>query len=302
MNKKSQIIVLLSSVALVICLALFLIWIGVLIHDEVIIPNSEEDTYNELRNAVKETEYTSKMTETIQSEIDIEKDNPSLVVISNDNDEEIFPSDSYNSTDSNYMQPNTDNPHKTEIITINENTLKEINKDIVGWITIPDTPIDYPIMQTDNNNDYYLYHNYKGEATKFGSIVMDFQCNKDSENLILYGHNMMAGNMFAYIKKYEQFYTFQANPYIYINIFGENRIYQVFSVFRTATEGEGSFYYCRPDFDILSEYKNFIYKMSSMSLYETGVSVSENDEIICLSTCTAAYGNLRTVVAAKRIQ
>lgn len=298
MNKKSQMVAILSAIALVICVSLFLVWLGILIHDEVIIPNSEEEAYNELRNAVKETEYTSEMTEPIQSEVAIETDNSSFVVISNDSNEINITSDSNNTS----IQTNTDKSYKTEVISINENDLKEINNDIVGWITIPDTPIDYPIMQTDNNNDYYLYHNYKGEETKFGSIVMDFQCNKDSENLILYGHNMMAGNMFAYIKKYEQIYTFQNNPYIYINIFGENRVYQIFSVFRTATEGEGSFYYCRPDFDITDEYKDFVNEILSMSLYETGISVSENDEIICLSTCTAAYGNLRTVVAAKRIK
>lgn len=81
--------------------------------------------------------------------------------------------------------------------------LQKLNKDMAGWLTIADTEIDYPILQS-TDNDYYLHHNYKNEKARAGSIFKDYRNTNEflDKNTIIYGHNMKDGSMFADLRKY----------------------------------------------------------------------------------------------------
>ncbi len=162
-------------------------------------------------------------------------------------------------------------------------SLTEINQDIVGWLTIADTKIDYPILQT-TNNDYYLTHNYKNEESKEGSIFMDYRNSADTKEkqTILYGHEMKNGSMFGELKKFldleflsqHKRFSYQTNAASYE--------VEIFSVYATTT----SFDYLKTEFSSDADYKEYLQTISDKSIYDSNVSISEQDQIITLSTCS----------------
>ncbi|MGG0740985.1 class B sortase [Niallia taxi] len=161
--------------------------------------------------------------------------------------------------------------------------LTEINQEIVGWLTIADTKIDYPILQT-TNNDYYLTHNYKNEVSKEGSIFMDYRNSTDTKEkqTILYGHEMKNGSMFGELKKFldleflsqHKRFSYQTNAASYE--------VELFSVYATTT----SFDYLKTEFSSDADYKEYLQTISDKSIYDSNVSISEQDQIITLSTCS----------------
>ncbi|KYG29336.1 class B sortase [Alkalihalobacillus trypoxylicola] len=163
--------------------------------------------------------------------------------------------------------------------------LLAINKDIVGWISIDNTRIDYPILQS-NDNDYYLNRNYLLEESRAGSIFMDFR-NDISElglHTILYGHRMKDGTMFADLKKYLQQDYYEENRYFYFDTLYDSYEIEIFSAYTTTTD----FYYIETNFEDQSNYLHFIEEIQAKSMIKSEVTVEENEQIITLSTCDYA--------------
>lgn len=161
--------------------------------------------------------------------------------------------------------------------------LTEINQDIVGWLTIADTKIDYPILQT-TNNDYYLTHNYKNEESKEGSIFMDYRNSADTKEkqTILYGHEMKNGSMFGELKKFLDLeFLSQHKRFSYQTKAARYEV-EIFSVYATTT----SFDYLKTEFSSEADYKEYLQTISDKSIYDSNVSISEQDQIITLSTCS----------------
>ena len=160
--------------------------------------------------------------------------------------------------------------------------MRSENKDYVGWITIENTKVDYPIVQC-SDNDYYLTHTFEGERNAAGTLFVD--CNlaegMESKNVIIYGHNMKNGSMFAGLKKYrdDEFYrthkTFQ--------VYTADRIceYEIFAV--SVVEPDSDIYTI--GFANNDDFMSYINKVQQQSIMETGVTVSPEDSIITLSTC-----------------
>ncbi|GGE69016.1 class B sortase [Priestia taiwanensis] len=160
--------------------------------------------------------------------------------------------------------------------------LQKLNPDIVGWITVEGTMIDYPILQA-KDNDYYLFRNYKKEDTKAGSIFMDYRndITVPTRHTILYGHRMKDGSMFGNLKNYLQEDFFRENRNLYYDNLYEGYDLEVFSVYTTTTE----FYYIQTDFQNDEEYGGFLQRIQQRSLFDAGVSLTPADRIITFSTC-----------------
>lgn len=108
------------------------------------------------------------------------------------------------------------------------------NHDMVGWLTISDTPIDYPVMQRKDDAEYYLHRDFNGEYASAGCLFLEKNCDaeKPSDNLIIYGHHMKNGNMFGKLQNYEDEKFYRAHKAIVFDTVREHREYQVLSVFR----------------------------------------------------------------------
>lgn len=179
------------------------------------------------------------------------------------------------------------------------------NKKLIGWVKIADTNIDYPVMQT-SDNEYYLTHNINQEKDRNGTIFMDTNCDvlKPSTNFILYGHHMRSGNMFGKLDKYEDQDYCEEHSIIQFDTIYEHGTYQVMYVFRSHvfTAEDVSFkYYQFIDAYSEVEFDSYMKEMSEMSLYDTGVTAQYGDQLLTLSTCDYEEENGRFVVVAKRI-
>ncbi|MBR4993137.1 MAG: class B sortase [Lachnospiraceae bacterium] len=185
-------------------------------------------------------------------------------------------------------------------------TLYNKNKSLIGWIKIADTNIDYPVMQT-SNNEYYLDHNLNQEYDKNGSIFLDMGCDvlKPSTNLICYGHHMQSGKMFGKLGEYEKESYYENHKFIEFDTIYEEGLYQVMYVFRSHvyTSGEIAFkYYQFIDATSEEEFNSYMTEMSNMSYYDTGVTATYGDRLLTLSTCDYQEKDGRFVVVAKKIQ
>ncbi len=179
------------------------------------------------------------------------------------------------------------------------------NKRLIGWVKIDDTNIDYPVMQT-TDNEYYLDHNLNQEYDKNGSIFMDKDCDvlKPSTNFILYGHHMKSGQMFGSLSLYGDQSYYEKHPYIQFDTIYEKGLYEIMYVFRSRVYSEDEIvfkYYQFIDAQSEQEFDSYMNDMAEMSLYDTGVTASFGDQLLTLSTCDYQEKNGRFVVVAKKV-
>ena len=170
---------------------------------------------------------------------------------------------------------------------------------------IDGTKIDYPVMQT-TDNEYYLDHNMEQQYDKNGTIFMDKDCDvlKPSTNYILYGHHMKSGKMFGQLDLYKEKSFYEEHPYINFDTIYEKGTYQVMYVFRSKVykEDEIAFkYYQFIDANGEVEFASHMQEMAEMSLYDTGVTAEFGDQLLTLSTCDYQETDGRFVVVAKKI-
>lgn len=195
---------------------------------------------------------------------------------------------------------------KKKTSAIDFSSLRAVNKDIVGWIQVPGTVIDYPVLQSSTENPQnYLYRDYKGNDTKYGSIFMDAAATVGkSRCMTLYGHHMNDGRMFADILKYGDLAFYQSSPTFTFDTYKNNGTWKVISVFKANVnpdQGE-PFAYVRTDFSSDEDFLTFVHQVMIRSLSDTGVTVNEKDKLLVLSTCSYEYDNFRTVVVARKVR
>ena len=185
-------------------------------------------------------------------------------------------------------------------------TLYNKNKSLIGWLKIDDTNIDYPVMQTVNN-EYYLDHNYSQEYDKNGSLFLDKDCVvvHRNTNLIIYGHHMKSGKMFGNLNKYSSEDYCKKHSTIQFDTIYEKGTYEVMYVFRSKIYNEDEIvfkYYQFLDAASAKEFDSNMLEMAAISLYDTGVTASYGDELLTLSTCDNSETDGRFVVVAKKIK
>ena len=179
------------------------------------------------------------------------------------------------------------------------------NKSLIGWIKIDDTNIDYPVMQTVNN-EYYLDHNYNQQYDKNGSIFLDKDCDITNPgcNMIIYGHHMKSGKMFGNLQLYSNREYYEKHPYIQFDTIYEEGRYQVMYVFRSRIYNEDEIvfkYYQFFEASTPEEFDSHMNEMAKLSIYDTGVRATYGDKLITLSTCDNSEQDGRFVVVAKKI-
>ncbi|MGE7933687.1 class B sortase [Viridibacillus arvi] len=178
------------------------------------------------------------------------------------------------------------------------NHLLDINKDIVGWIEVEGTIINYPILQS-KDNAYYLHHNYLKEEERAGSIYLDYRndIREFSKNNVIYGHRMKDGSMFGQLKKYlnQNFYN-KHSIILFDTLYGSYEL-EIFAAYKTTTD----FYYIQTDFSSDEDFLSLIDEIQNKSDIQSDVEITANDQIITLSTCDDGLDgdNGRMVVHAK---
>lgn len=179
-------------------------------------------------------------------------------------------------------------------------SLKKVNKDVVGWIQFETFSLSYPIVQ-DSGNNYYLTHTFKKQENKSGAIFIGpaNKSNFQDTNTIIFGHNMKNGTMFGLLGRYKEKEYYKYNPYFRIYTPNGTQRYQIFSVYKAAVNGSAYTIWSNTGGE---EYKKWITGLKKNSMYDTGVSVSETDTIVTLSTCITGEDSKRLVIQAKRIQ
>lgn len=187
---------------------------------------------------------------------------------------------------------------KMKMDDINFNDLKAVNGDVVAWLMVDGTSINYPIVQTVDN-DYYLNHNIKKETKVSGWTFMDFRNSKEmyDSNTIFYGHNLLNKTSFGSLSNVFTDRWFNSSNHRIVVVTEYKRyVYEIFSCYSIEPE----IYYLSNNFNNNSEYKKFLDTLVGRSNYKFNVDLDVNDKIITLSTCT--YDNRgRQVVHAKLI-
>ena len=178
------------------------------------------------------------------------------------------------------------------------------NPDLVGWIRIDGTPLNNPVMQTPDRPNFYLDHDFDGNESEWGAIYAREECDIDapSDNITLYGHNMLDGSMFSVVHDYIDRQTWENNPLIFFDTLNEYHVYKIFAVFKTSANlGEGFTYHNMIEAKDKADFDAFISKCKELSFYDTGITPQYGDKVICLSTCEYTLMNGRLVMAAVRI-
>lgn len=173
---------------------------------------------------------------------------------------------------------------KVNLIDVNFDELKKTNKDVVGWIQVAGTTVNYPFVQ-GNNNSYYLTHQFNKKYNAAGWVFMDYRNNKNNfdKNTIIYAHGRLNKTMFGSLKKVikKSWYGNPDNHIVKISTPTENTLWQVFSTYSIKTTND----YLQIDFDSDKEYLDFLTKLQKRSVYNYRVKLNANDKIISLSTC-----------------
>ncbi len=185
--------------------------------------------------------------------------------------------------------------------------LKKENQDIVGWIEIEGTNINFPVLQ-GTDNQYYMEHTYTKEYSKGGSIFLDksYDWNLPSTNLLLYGHNNKNGTMFQNLLKYKDESFYKEHPTIRFTTINDDCQYEIISAFlsRVYYEDEQNvfryYYFINANDEI--EYNNYIEESKKASLYDTGITAEYGEQLLTLSTCSYHTEDGRFVVVAKKMK
>ena len=208
--------------------------------------------------------------------------------------------------------PSEDNPSEDNVqnepapqITAAEKyaAIHEQNSDFVGWLRIDGTNINYPVMQSLDNPNFYLKHSFNKEYSNYGVPYVQENCELGvADDTIIYGHHMNDGSMFADLCKYESEDFYREHKTIHFDTmegFGE---YEIIAVFKTVAYSNSGFpYHCFVNADNQADFDNFISRCNELQLYDTSVTAKYGDKLITLSTCEYSRTNGRMVIVAKKI-
>lgn len=183
--------------------------------------------------------------------------------------------------------------------------LKEENTDIIGWLEIPNTKINFPVLQ-GTDNEYYMKHTYKKKYSTDGSIFLDkdYNWNLPSSNLLIYGHNNKNGNMFQGLLEYKKGSYYKEHPNINFTTLNDDSNYEIISVFLSRvyykSENDVFRYYYFINAENEEEYNNYINKCKKASLYDTKKSAQYGEQLLTLSTCEYSQEDGRFVIVARK--
>ena len=179
------------------------------------------------------------------------------------------------------------------------------NPDMVGWIKINGTNINYPVMQTKENPDYYLNHDFYKNESVYGCPYVQANCDvkTPSDNVIIYAHHMNDGSMFANLELFRNKDFWSSHKTISFDTLDTKANYDILAVFAIPVDQDDKnsfkFYEFINSYDP-DHFSTFVAKCKALSFYETGVSAKYGDKLLTLATCEYTNENGRLVVVAKR--
>ena len=177
------------------------------------------------------------------------------------------------------------------------------NSDFMGWLRIDGTGIDYPVMQSKDDPDFYLKHNFSKEYSRFGIPYMQENCGLSSDNIIIYGHNIKSKSMFNELTEYKDKDFYTAHKYITFDTLDEQRIYEVIAIFKTVAYSDSGFqYYDFVNANTEEEFNDYVAKSRALSFYDADVTAEYGDKLLTLTTCEYSQENGRFAVVAKLIE
>lgn len=182
--------------------------------------------------------------------------------------------------------------------------LYELNNDMVGWLEIEGTSINYPVVQTPSSPNFYLRRDFYKQSATCGTIYAREVCdvNKPSTNVTLYGHNMRNGTMFADLHLYEKKSFWEEHKYVYFDTLTEKHVYEIFAVFITTADlAQGFSYHLFSDTKDAAKFFRFVDTCKEISLYDTGISPTYGEKLLTLSTCDKSVEDGRFVVVCRRL-
>ena len=272
MNKTKKILIILAEVLLIAVIAI----ISFCVIKQIFLEKSQDNVFKELEN----------------------------IIIFNDNISFENIEDTENVEEIDEIEKPEHIEKDDTVQNINLQSLYNINSDIVGWIKIDGTNINYPVMQ---NEEYYLNKDFYKNDSTYGTPFLASYCNiKTSDNLIIYGHHMKNHKMFSDLENYTnkayystheliEFYTLENGQTI------QNK-YEIIFAFKTvAYSDEGFKYHTFYKASDEEEFNSFISKCKELELYNTGKTAEYGNKLITLSTCEYSQTNGRMVVVAKKI-
>lgn len=176
------------------------------------------------------------------------------------------------------------------------------NQDMIGWIAIDGTGLDYPVMQTPDRPDYYLKRDFDKKSSNYGVPYVAKESNIDpqSDNISIYGHHMKSGKMFGVLESYKKEAFWREHPIIHFDTrvgFGTYEIIAVFKVNPADFE-----YHLFINAANEAEFDAYVQRCKALSFYDTGIDAHYGDKLISLSTCEYSQENNRLVVVAKKVQ
>ena len=185
--------------------------------------------------------------------------------------------------------------------------LHEQNSDLAGWIRIEDTVVDYPVMFTPEDGEKYIYADFKGKFDKAGLPFIEDDCSMEpeSDNIIIYGHNMKNGSMFASLMDYEKRKYWEEHPIISFSTLSEEREYEIVAAFydKVYYEHETCFkFYQFINAENEAHFEEAYDYYKKKALYDTGVTAEYGDHLLTLVTCAYHIENGRFVVVAREKQ
>ena len=181
--------------------------------------------------------------------------------------------------------------------------LHQKNPDCIAWISIDGTVIDYPVMYHPQSKNYYIHRDFYGRRSSSGCLYVSEICNPDTcDNLIIYGHHMSRGTMFAALDKYKKRAFYEAHPTIRLERLSGVETYEIIFVLTTPVYTKNDFkYYAFAQAENEEAFNTYISSCQARALYDIGKTAAFGDKLLTLSTCEYSQKNGRMVVVARRL-
>ncbi len=179
------------------------------------------------------------------------------------------------------------------------------NNSFFGWLQIPDTAVDYPVMHTPGDPEYYLHTDFDGDYSESGELFMDGSCDPYGYHYLIYGHHMFNGSMFGSLPKYGEEDYYAAHRTFRFDTLQEKGEYEVFAVFYSEVYDDSADvfkYYTLANLNDEGTYNYYVSNVKALSIYDTGITPVYGEKIVTLSTCNYHTEDGRFVVCARKIR
>lgn len=259
---------------------------------------------------IQEEVKSAQDTNNSQKNVNINSENDDIDSVENSNSENV----SSNTAKANEITEDIiTSPWDTNYAPEDREILPELtglyaeNPDLVGILEVVGTDINYPVVQTPSDPEYYLRRDFYGEDSTAGTLFVDYRCDivNPTTNTIIYGHNMRSGTMFGGLKRYLKQDYYQSHKTIIFKTLYEEQEYEIVGVGLSAVgydDDENYKYYNFINAVTGSELKEFLDNIQSLSVYDETIDISATDKILTLSTCNTYTEDGRMFVVAKRVK